>query len=87
MITSEPFSTPLLDTLANQRSGIVLAINKPLHWTSFDIVKKLRAILRIKKIGHTGTLDPLATGLLILCTEGQTKTIHQYQDLEKVYKK
>jgi len=46
--------------------GQVLLINKPLHWTSFDVVKKLRNHLGVKKIGHAGTLDPLATGLLIL---------------------
>lgn len=86
MITREPLATTPLSTLGRHGSGTVLAINKPLHWTSFDVVKKLRSILRIKKVGHAGTLDPLATGLLIVCTEEQTKTIHQYQDLEKVYK-
>ena len=74
-----------LDQL-NFEKGAVLPINKPLGWTSFDVVKKLRAILHVKKIGHAGTLDPLATGLLILCTGKQTKAISHYQDLEKVYR-
>ena len=50
-----------------QDEGSVLLINKPLEWTSFDVVNKLRNRLKIKKIGHAGTLDPLATGLLIVC--------------------
>ena len=48
--------------------GKVLLINKPLHWTSFDVVRKIRSTIKIKKVGHAGTLDPLATGLLIVCT-------------------
>ncbi|MGB4974576.1 MAG: tRNA pseudouridine(55) synthase TruB [Cyclobacteriaceae bacterium] len=63
----------------------VLLINKPLRWTSFDVVRKLRGILKIKKIGHAGTLDPLATGLLILCTGKMTKQIDTYQAQEKEY--
>ncbi|MDZ4715748.1 MAG: tRNA pseudouridine(55) synthase TruB [Cytophagales bacterium] len=63
----------------------LLLVNKPLEWTSFDVVNKLRSILRIKKIGHAGTLDPLATGLLILCTGKMTKKIDSYQGLEKEY--
>ncbi|HCM77559.1 MAG TPA: tRNA pseudouridine(55) synthase TruB [Cytophagales bacterium] len=63
----------------------VLLINKPLRWTSFDVVKKLRGILKIKKIGHAGTLDPLATGLLILCTGKMTKRIEEFQAQEKEY--
>ena len=63
----------------------VLAVNKPLHWTSFDVVKKLRAALSVKKIGHAGTLDPLATGLLLVCTGKKTKAMSHYQGLEKVY--
>src|SRR3990167_2831749 len=68
----------------------VLLINKPYTWTSFDVVGKLRWSLfyhygkRIK-IGHAGTLDPLATGLLILCTGAETKNIHLYQAAEKEY--
>lgn len=63
----------------------VLLINKPLRWTSFDVVKKVRGILQIKKIGHAGTLDPLATGLLILCTGKMTKRIDEFQGQEKEY--
>ena len=55
--------------------GKVLLIDKPLNWTSFDVVKKLKFALKVKKIGHAGTLDPLATGLLILCT-GKMDQIH-----------
>ncbi len=64
---------------------LVLLINKPLHWTSFDVVKKLRYKLKIKKIGHAGTLDPLATGMLIVCTGKMTKRIDEYQAQEKEY--
>lgn len=63
----------------------VLLVNKPLEWTSFDVVKKLRGKLKIKKIGHAGTLDPLATGLLIICTGKMTKQIDAYQGMEKEY--
>ena len=66
-------------------SGEILLINKPLSWTSFDVVKKVRNILRIKKIGHAGTLDPLAEGLLILCTGKYTKKIEEIQAQEKEY--
>lgn len=67
------------------REGSVLMIDKPYEWTSFDVVKKLRKALDVKKIGHAGTLDPLATGLLILCTGKMTKMINNYQILEKEY--
>ena len=65
--------------------GRVLLIDKPLQWTSFDVVRKLRNIIRIKKIGHAGTLDPLATGLLIVCTGKFTKRINEYMAREKEY--
>ncbi|MBP5370938.1 MAG: tRNA pseudouridine(55) synthase TruB [Bacteroidales bacterium] len=71
--------------------GEVLYINKPLHWTSFDVVNKTRNILRhslgVKKIkvGHAGTLDPLATGVMILCTGKATKTIDSYLHKDKEY--
>lgn len=65
--------------------GQVLLIDKPLHWTSFDVVKKIRNAIKVKKIGHAGTLDPLATGLLILCTGKFTKKIDTYQAQEKEY--
>src|SRR5687768_5405119 len=65
--------------------GRVLLINKPFEWTSFDVVNKLRYRLKIKKIGHAGTLDPLATGLLIICTGKMTKRIEEFMGLEKEY--
>ena len=73
-----------LDQL-NEGEGGLLLVNKPSHWTSFDVVKKVRSSLKIKKVGHAGTLDPLATGLLILCLGKQTKKISYFQELEKVY--
>jgi len=66
-------------------NGQILLVNKPLTWTSFDVVKKVRNILKIKKIGHAGTLDPLAEGLLILCTGKFTKKIEEIQAQEKEY--
>ncbi len=65
--------------------GQMLLIDKPLHWTSFDVVKKLRRLVKTKKVGHAGTLDPLATGLLILCTGKYTKKINDYMAQEKEY--
>ena len=66
-------------------TGEVLLLDKPLTWTSFDVVRKVKNALRIKKIGHAGTLDPLATGLLILCTGRKTKEIDLIQAQEKEY--
>ncbi len=65
--------------------GRVLLIDKPLHWTSFDVVRKIRNTVKIKKVGHAGTLDPLATGLLIVCTGKFTKKINEYMSQEKEY--
>jgi tRNA pseudouridine55 synthase len=65
--------------------GRVLLINKPYEWTSFDAVNKLRYKLKIKKIGHAGTLDPLATGLLIICVGKMTKRIEEFMGMEKEY--
>ena len=65
--------------------GQVLLIDKPLEWTSFDAVRKIRNLVRIKKVGHAGTLDPLATGLLIVCTGKFTKRINEYMAQEKEY--
>lgn len=65
--------------------GRLLLIDKPYRWTSFDVVNKLRYVLKIKKIGHAGTLDPLATGLLIICVGRMTKRIDEYMGLEKEY--
>jgi tRNA pseudouridine55 synthase len=71
--------------MEQQDPGRVLLINKPYEWTSFDVVNKLRYKLKIKKIGHAGTLDPLATGLLILCTGKMTKSIEDFMGMEKEY--
>ncbi len=65
--------------------GKVLLIDKPLRWTSFDAVRKIRNLVKTKKVGHAGTLDPLATGLLIICTGKFTKKINEYMAREKEY--
>lgn len=65
--------------------GQLVLIDKPLHWTSFDVVKKIRNAVKIKKVGHAGTLDPLASGLLIICTGKFTKKINEYMAAEKEY--
>ncbi len=65
--------------------GRVILLDKPLNWTSFDVVKKVRGLTRISKVGHAGTLDPLATGLLIVCTGKFTKKINEYMAAEKEY--
>jgi tRNA pseudouridine55 synthase len=65
--------------------GKVILINKPLKWTSFDAVKKVRILTGVSKVGHAGTLDPLATGLLIICTGKFTKKINEYMGMEKEY--
>ncbi len=74
-----------MQTKNSFEEGKVLLINKPLGWTSFDVIRKIRSIIKIKKIGHAGTLDPLATGLLILCTGKFTKKINEYMSAEKEY--
>ena len=72
-------------------NGKVLMIDKEIDWTSFDVVNKIRRALKVHvgipkiKVGHAGTLDPLATGLVIVCTGRFTKQIQQYQDLPKTY--
>ena len=71
--------------ISPQDEGRLLLIDKPFEWTSFDVVNKLRFKLKIKKIGHAGTLDPLATGLLIICVGKMTKRIEEYMGLEKEY--
>lgn len=73
------------------QEGRIILIHKPLHWTSFDVVNKIRFILKHRfgykslKIGHAGTLDPLATGLLIICTGKKTKEIVSLQEYDKEY--
>lgn len=92
MITSE-LEIPVLGRgdLARFRAediaerGALLLIDKPLNWTSFDVVAKTRRALGIKKVGHAGTLDPLATGLLILCLGKGTKLAEKVQATEKEY--
>lgn len=72
-------------------NGKTLLIDKPLEWTSFDIVKKVKSLLRHRlglkkiKVGHAGTLDPLASGLLIICTGKMTKSIETFQKQPKQY--
>lgn len=68
-----------------ENEGRLLLVDKPLEWTSFDVVNKLRYKLKVKKIGHAGTLDPLATGLLIICTGKMTRQINTFMGLEKEY--
>lgn len=65
--------------------GRMFLVDKPAEWSSFDVVNKMRGILHIKKIGHAGTLDRLATGLLIVCTGRKTKELSSFQDLGKEY--
>ena len=71
--------------------GQVVLFNKPLYWTSFDLVNKVRLIIKSNlglgkiKVGHAGTLDPLASGLLIVCTGRATKRIEEFRDLDKEY--
>ncbi len=68
-----------------QDEGNLFLIDKPLKWTSFDVVKKIKRTYQLKKVGHAGTLDPLATGLLIICSGKMTKQIESYMGLEKEY--
>jgi tRNA pseudouridine55 synthase len=80
---------PLSDL--NFIEGEVLLFDKPYRWTSFDLVRKVRSLIRKHlgkqkiKVGHAGTLDPLATGLLIICTGKKTKQIEKFQASEKEY--
>jgi len=80
-----------METLEDYKEGKVLLIDKPLNWTSFQVVNKIRWLIKQKfeikkiKVGHAGTLDPLATGLLILCTGKFTKKIETYQAQVKEY--
>jgi tRNA pseudouridine55 synthase len=79
------------ERVSSFEEGQVLLFDKPLYWTSFDLVNKVRILIRstfgIKKIkiGHAGTLDPLATGLMIVCTGRATKSIDEFRDLDKEY--
>lgn len=82
MITNK--TTDISDIDFNQ--GAVILINKPIDWTSFKVVDKVRRLIRAKKVGHAGTLDPKATGLLILCTGKLTKSIDEFQNKIKEYR-
>ena len=80
-----------MPTSINFKKGVVLLIDKPMDWTSFDVVNKLRFSVKHKlqvkkiKVGHAGTLDPMATGLLILCIGKYTKCIEQLTGMDKCY--
>lgn len=81
MITKQTKDPQNLDYLAGQ----VILIDKPVNWTSFNVVARIRRLTKVKKVGHAGTLDPLATGLLIVCTGKKTKEISEYQAQRKKY--
>lgn len=74
---------PYANDLNNE--GDIILVDKPIQWSSFDVVKKIRIHFGVKKVGHAGSLDPMASGLLIVCTGKKTKCIHEYVDLEKEY--
>ncbi|KAA3616719.1 MAG: tRNA pseudouridine(55) synthase TruB [Calditrichaeota bacterium] len=66
-------------------SGQIVPIDKPVNWTSFDVVNKLRSVSKIRKVGHAGTLDPFATGLLLVCFAKATKSVEKLMGLPKEY--
>jgi tRNA pseudouridine55 synthase len=70
---------------AGSEEGGVLLVDKPSGWTSFDVVNKIRRALRVRKAGHAGTLDPMATGLLIVCTGRRTRDVERFAGEEKEY--
>ncbi len=74
-----------MQALQSFLDGQVVLIDKSMEWTSFDASNKIRSLIKIKKVGHAGTLDPLATGLLIICTGKFTKKINEYMGMEKEY--
>ena len=67
------------------KEGEVFLIDKPAGWSSFKVIREIRKVIGVKKIGHAGTLDPMATGLLIVATGKKTKTLDEYQALKKTY--
>jgi len=75
----------LPDPAFNFSDGAAFLINKPKSWTSFDVVRFLRKCLDLRKVGHAGTLDPMATGLLVVCCGKGTKSISQIQSQPKEY--
>ena len=76
---------PIPASLTPFLEGKVLLLDKPIGWTSFNMVQKVRYLTRVTKVGHAGTLDPLATGLLIICTGKYTKQINTYMGMTKEY--
>jgi tRNA pseudouridine55 synthase len=76
---------PIHPSLQSFLEGELILIDKPLGWTSFDVVRKIRNLTKVIKVGHAGTLDPLATGLLIVCTGKFTKKINEYMGMPKTY--
>ena len=76
---------PIPAALTPFLEGKVLLLDKPIAWTSFNMVQKVRYLTRVTKVGHAGTLDPLATGLLIICTGKYTKQINTYMGMTKEY--
>jgi tRNA pseudouridine55 synthase len=70
---------------AELNAGKIVPIDKPEGWTSFDVVNKLRRLSKVKKVGHAGTLDPFATGVLLICFASATKQVNQLMELEKEY--
>jgi tRNA pseudouridine55 synthase len=86
LLTRETLTDYTVWLKAAREQGAAVLIDKECDWTSFDVVAKLRGITRIKKIGHAGTLDPLATGLLILCLGKMTKSIDEFQAQRKTYR-
>ena len=81
MITKETTDFERIDFV----EGEVILIDKPVGWSSFKVIRKIRQAINVKKVGHAGTLDPKATGLLIVATGKKTKSISKYQSLEKTY--
>jgi len=73
------------DYVPNFLEGEIILIDKPFKKTSFDVIYKIRKVINVKKIGHAGTLDPMATGLLIVCTGKKTKEISSFIGLDKTY--
>lgn len=92
-VNSDSIETPLSDFLMTAsnfdpeklKTGSILLFDKPLHWSSFKLVKKVKYVTKAARVGHAGTLDPLATGLLIICTGKCTKMIEQIQNQAKAY--
>ena len=92
-VNSDQVEAPLSDYLLTAqnfdleklKTGSILLFDKPLHWSSFKLVKKVKYVTKAARVGHAGTLDPLATGLLIICTGKCTKMIEQIQNQAKVY--